>query len=740
MPPPDVPTNEDLNSTADAATKASHALDILSASTVKSGESLNNLGSFTEGAKNAFNSFNNMLSSYGVSVNSTKALTEQQTTQFGLLSAAVLGAKTSFNSLYNIDTTNLNTFTEQINYLTSTFTDAKSGIGQLVKFAQESFGKIVPQAVIEQGIGAVKSFVSNLSQSADNALRLQNAYIQLSSKTGNLSSVYAAAGPNLENLNILLEKQNAIINNAIKTTGLAPEAIQNYYTQLGTIPKALEATATSSQSASETLSMLTASIKLSSGTGRNYADIIDDMRVAFKNYNIIGEDALQFTARISEISNKFGTNLDVVRDSLISTANTFKMFGNEAEASTKILNQYVGALQHTGLSGDAAVDVVTSMTNAMSNLGIAQKSFLSAQTGGAGGLMGAFQIEKMMRDGKLDEVFEKIRSQMQKQFGKIVSLEDASSSPAAAAQMTKQMMILKQGPMGQFARTDQEAIRILEGFKAMQEGKVKPTDLSNRIVQENVDKGTLIQEKSYTELSRIRGILEGARGTADIANLGFMQRGMTAGMGTQAALSEAQRKSKENLSLFMTTTGVEGGAVTQDYARDIKTRAPVTDAAKRAVTSINEFTKLFSDIPLSMKAPIDALKQAIESGKTMNVEVELEDLKNEIEKAKLEASKKPKEERDRAMEIISKQENILKEYSSATVSAAINRSTRTNLVNIPIPSLNTATTTGENRGPTSQIASPHDINVHVTGYCIKCKQEIDNSAQAMSINPAGIRT
>src|SRR6185436_911002 len=672
--PDNVPTTTELAATADAATKTAQALDALSISSAQSGDSLNNLGEFTSNTKNAFNAFNTTLSAYGVSLNNSMALTEKQTTQFGLLSAAVLGARTSFNTLHNIDVGGLNTFVDQIGYLTETFTDAKSGIGQLVNFAQQAFGRMVPQTIISQGLSAVKNFVINLAQSADNALRLQNAYIQLSARTGNLSEVYAAAGPNLENLNTLLEKQTALVANAIKTTGLGPEGVQSYYAQLGTIPKALEATVTSSDSASETISLLTASIKIASGTGRNYVDIIEDMKVAFKDYNLTGEEALKFTSRMTEISNKFGTNLDVVRDSLRGTAGVFKMFGNEAEASSRILNNYVGALQSTGLSGDAAVEVVTDMTRAIGNLGIAQKAFLSAQTGGPGGLMGAFQIEKMMREGKIDEVFEKVRTQMQKQFGQIVTLDDASSNPAAAAQMTKQMMILRQGPLGQFAKSDQEAIRILEGFKNRQERKTV-TDLSSRIVQDNMSKGTLLQEKSYTELSRIRGILEGARGVA-------------------------------------------GGATAQDYARDIKTRAPIADAGKRAASSITEFYKLFGDIPESMKAPLDALTQAMESGKIINKSTELQ-LKEDVEKIKTDSKKLPGDY-----------------ASSRSVGAAVSRATNiSSLQRINLAPSNSFVTPSNG----NNLEKLGDINVHVTGYCIKCKQEIEGGQQAAAVNPAGVR-
>jgi hypothetical protein len=559
---------------------------------------------------------------------------------------------------------------------------------------------------------------------------------------------------NLISINALLEKQAAMMSNAVKATGLAPEVIQRYYSELGAIPKALEATVVSSGSSAESVSMLTATIKTAMGTGRSYAEVIDDMKLAFKDYNITGEDALRFSTRMSEISNKFGINLDVVRDSLRSTANTFKMFGNEADASARILNQYVGALKSTGLSGDAAVEVVTSMTSALGNLNIAQKSFLSAQTGGPGGLMGAFQIEKMMREGKIDEVFDKVREQMQKQFGGIVSLDEASRSQASASQLTRQMMILRQGPLGQFAKTDQEAIRILEGFKAKQEGRSPVSDLSSRVVQESMDKGTLIQEKSYTELSKIRGVLEGLRGTADVSNLGFMQSALTASSGSPLSqISEAQRKSKIGLTSFMSGSAADGGQLIQDYATEIKDKAPTEDMGKRAVEAINEFQKMFTSIPLSMKAPLDALKQAIESGKTMNVESELKDLQAEIDRAKAEAAKKPKEEQAKMLATIRQQENVLRTASQYYLSG----SGATNMTAPIAPGAkvaasasrvasvvsSTATQSAANQTASTRPAiatttpMSGDITVHVTGYCIRCKNEIDGGQQAASLNPAG---
>lgn len=741
---PDQQTPEELQATADAANQTTDALNKQAVAADKAGVSLNNLDEFALGAKNAFSAFSNTLTSYGLNIRNISSFTEQQTNLLGLLTTAALGTKTAFDNLGNIDTSKLSTFSDQLDYLRSTFTDAQSGIGQLVNFAQKAFNTMVPTTVIAQGIGAVNAFVNNLAKSADNALRVQNAYIQLSARTGNLSEVYAAAGPNLENINALIEKQTALVNNAVQTTGLLPKTVQEYYSQLGTVPKALEATVKTGQGSSDTMSMLTASIKAAVGTGRSFSDVVDDMKIAFKDYNLTGEDALKFTTRISEISNKFGVNLEEVRRSLRGTADTFKMFGNEAEGAVRILNNYVGALKTTGLSGDVAVDVVTNMTGAINNLGIAQKAFLSAQTGGPGGLMGAFQVEKMLREGKIDQVFEKVRQTMQKQFGQIINLEEAAKSPAAAAQLTKQIQILRQGPLGQFARTDQEAIRVLEGFRAKQEGRAPTTDLSNKVVQNSIDKGTDIQGKSYTELSRIRGLLEGFRGTADLANLANVQRAATVGTGTPFVETSAQRASKAGLRSSISAAEVAGGVIGQDYGSDIKNKAPINQTAKRALDSIMGFQKMFADIPASMQAPLDALKQSIGSGKMYNTQAELKALKDEIDQEKAKVAKLPKQERDKALAIIRGQENVYRNasaYFSAAggVGAAANRAT--GLRNRPGVGPIRSGIPGEeaHAGHAAALGKLGEIMVNITGYCLRCKQEIEGGQQSAAVNPVGAR-
>jgi hypothetical protein len=770
---PATPTPDDVNNLAaigELANKAKDAFD--------------GFGSAAQFAQGAISSFTNSLGNFKISLDSSKSLTESQTVAFGMLSASILGVRKSFDNLGSgIDPRPLSTFTSQIDDLRNSllsgnnaFASAAEKAKAMAEAVAKATGMAVPAEIVKQGVNAISKFAKNMLESADNALRLQNAYIQLSAKTGNLSQVFAAAGPNLNNINALLEKQSHMMTQAVKATGLAPEVVEKYYAELGNVPKALEEVVTSSSNTDKKVSMLTATIKLATGTGRSYTDVMDDLKVAFRNYGLVGEDALKFSARMGEVANNLGVEFDTVKKALTETSGTFRMFADTGAGASRmvdglagVMNNYSTALEKTGLSGTQAVDVVKNMISQVGNLSIAQKSFLSAQTGGAGGLMGAFQIDKMMREGKIDEVFEKVRQQMTKQFGKIVTVDEAASSPAAAAQMTRQMMMLKQGPMGQFAKTDVEAQRILEGFKARQEGKATPKELSDKIVQQSMDKGTAIQEKSYTELSRMRAIMEETKGTANISNLGLIQQGFSVSGGTPFAgkLSEDQMAQKANVKSTMTGATNQNYAAATDYGRAIASKEVINTTGRHAVSAIEDFQKMFANIPLSLKAPMDALKNAISAGNTKATESELKSLAADIKKRKEDMDKLPQNQKAAAMAQIRTQEEILK-ASSGFVQAATGRDVLANkqttvapmgrlgdnrpkvtagdklnlAANRAVTAVPAATQT-PTPGTTSAASATgrganasNDITVHVTGYCLKCKQEIEGGQHSKSVNPA----
>src|SRR5271166_3703252 len=142
------------------------------------------------------------------------------------------------------------------------------------------------------------------------------------------------------------------------------------------------------------------------------------------------------------------------------------------EGLTAIMKDYATALEATGMSSQRAVTAAGSIIGAMGKMSMAQKSFLSSQTGGPGGLLGAVQIEKMLREGKTAEVAEKIQMALKRQFGGqgVVTQADVRDEASAAA-FERQRLMLTSGTFGIKAKDEDEATNMLEAIKSGNLGK-----------------------------------------------------------------------------------------------------------------------------------------------------------------------------------------------------------------------------------------------------------------------------
>jgi hypothetical protein len=127
-------------------------------------------------------------------------------------------------------------------------------------------------------------------------------------------------------------------------------------------------------------------------------------------------------------------------------------------------------------------------------------------------------------------------------------------------------------------------------------------------------------------------------------------------------------------------------------------------------------------------------------------------LQAEIDRAKAEAAKKPKEEQAKMLATIRQQENVLKTASqyylsgsgatnmTAPIAPGARVAASASRVASVVSSAATQSTVNQAtsaRPATATTPMSGDITVHVTGYCIRCKNEIDGGQQAASLNPAG---
>jgi hypothetical protein len=527
---------------------------------------------------------------------------------FTIAAASLMKFRESFVGLSGLDQTPFSTMRDQLGSIKDALLsggvaakDAASAVGAATKAAL-GLGASQSQVneAMSRGKTAVFDLLDNFLRGADNALRLQNALIQTAAQTGTLSDLFRESGVQLENLDNIMSRHQELVSTTAEATGLLSRDVEQYWSQLRSIPRALEQTITDTGRLGGSMDMLSATIQMARGSGRGFTDVVDDMREAFRTYNLVGADALEFSARIGEVANTLGIELSDVRDQVRSVAETFKFYSTQADDSAKFtenaaatMEKYVRALQASGLSGRTAVQIFGNLKDQINNMSIAQKAFISAQTGGPGGLMGFFQIEQMMRTGKIDEVFERVRRTLQRQLGSFVTVDEAARSPQAAAQMTRQIALLRQGPLGSMARTDQEAMKVLEAFSKIEKGQISAKDATTKVFKESIDRGQQIQERSFTELHAIRGILERSAGAAGVPTLRTMrQYGLTAAPGPEPE-SDAAQRAKEALRRHQT---MSFGAAAE-AGMDIQ-RKELIDMSKTYTDKlIQEYSSVFEDIP-----------------------------------------------------------------------------------------------------------------------------------------------
>lgn len=756
MAPPIEPIDQ---GTIDSYTTATEAAN-------KLGSVFNSLSDFTSKAANVLRDLSKNIAGVSGNLSQMAKLSEESSMRIGMLTTAAIGARDAFTSMGNIDTSGLNLFVKQIKDVEQILLSGDNLSSQAATQFRNAVANLAQasglQMPLNMGITGLANFAINMLRSADNALKLQTAIIQLSAQTGELDEVYGSAGEKLDNLNSVLAIQNKIMNDTAKATQLPDEAVQQYYLQLGTIPKALSSVITTSHATGATTSMLTATIQMATGSGRKFTDVVDDLHFAFKQYNAVGEDSLKFTARIAEISRNYGIELEDVRKSLRQTAEAFRDYGAAGEnagkmleSAAKVTNQYINALQSSGLSGERAAEITAQITAQVSRLNLAQKAFISAQTGGPGGLIGAFQIEKMMKEGDIEGVMNKMRATFMRQFGRIISLEEASKSPAAAAQLTRQITFLQQGPLGGFAKTDQDAVRILEAFDKIGKGKAGTKELAADILQKSMDKGAKLQETMASDISIIRTTLQNIQASISVKNLGFIQSAIGVRPGFTEVPTDAEANARGKRAEVMATGRETGGKTARTWQKGKGTR--IEDVTGESLLeNLNNLSEYFSTIENTATVLKDKFTS---TWKSQTAEVQRK--RNEQKASWLRASaalkaaandrKNAMKEKDRAViefqanridQLIKEGEEsgyFYKEEAPAAFPAPgkdIIAPTSAKKVGAAVPSaVKTATPTAPTTAPTAALQpstepEKKEVSVTVRGLCFKCLKELETSAQS----------
>lgn len=714
-------------------------------------DGLNTLGQMNDKAAGFLGNLSDALSNAGVKLTNIGSLLTQDSTKFGLISTAIVGAKESFRTFNSVDQTRINSFSSQMSTLLETLSNKGTAPAVLTSATKELVSQLVsanrPLTEIQQalagGTSTLVNYAKNVLVSADNILYLQNSMLQLTSAGGGMQDLFTGIdqrmqgmGDHFQNLNVLTAKYGDVLRNAMGATNTQDiNVMYNYVAQLNKLPDGFKTMMSTMEAAGRQSSVLTAAIQYATGSGREYSEVMKDMGQAMAQYGTSGESALKFSARISEVSETLHAQMSDVQSALMGSADAFKSFvfnGADANQMTQgmadSMQNYVAQLKSVGVPVQNALSMFKNYTSQMQGMTQAQEAFLSAQSGGPGGLRGGFQIDAMMQKGDFEGIRKKVEDTLKKMTGPIVSLDQATKSDTAAAQYTRQIQILQNGPLGNQAKTRGEAEALLE---SMRKGtKISPTDQKGNF-DETVKRGQSLEQLSMTKVGQVNIQTEGVRLMAGNANLTTLQNAMTPNTGA---------------------AGGEGGTgagvgLNKEELRDWQ-KKNISQGPNDQNNSLMGLVDAVKGIPTFIGETFKSLKDDLSSGNQDKARDDANKLNAQIAKLRTEGS-----EGQATADSLSK-------MVSQTIQQSVSSNSGMTLFHPPsageqtgqVPGMHTKhATIGDKTSSNNQVSAGHgnqavpvtlvgsSLTVNFTGKCQHCGWDIHDTEQARVQNAASTK-
>jgi len=308
------------------------------------------------------------------------------------------------------------------------------------------------------GTGWIKQWEA--VRDAENGLR------RMLATSGDLYKVFNEGISVASQLSVTLNDYQEHVYRVAQRTGETTSQVSKYYTELGKITGAYQAVIANTPAGD--ISLMEAALRVAKGTGQDFSAVFKVMNDQFRRFNQVGEKPLSLFAQMHDTSQALGIRLEYVTGNVEKISQSFRNYGDTTEGALKLTEGFYSAFKDVeGLGPETIGKLIQGVSDSISSLNIAQKAFLSQQTGGAGGLRGAYEIELKLQKGGVDEVYRLMEESLKKQFGgKITTREEASQSDTAAAELTRQVAFLREGPFGKMVENDAAAYRLLEAFKA----------------------------------------------------------------------------------------------------------------------------------------------------------------------------------------------------------------------------------------------------------------------------------
>lgn len=452
------------------------------------------------------------------------------------------------------------------------------------------------------GADLISKGIEGIISNANEAEKLETAYVALSAAGGDLGKVFDGQGGQLKDLSALTAAYTNTVAGAADATGLSVHQSMEFANAIKTIPGFMDQFVRTGAQGTDTTTALVESMKLMTGTGRSQSDVIKALNTAYDNLsqsqgkiNDGAQKGAEFLATVSSVSTGLKLRFDDVRSVMESVAEQFQFVGNETDAAARVLGRYTDALRETGLTSKASIDITQQMIKGINDLSVGTKAFMSLRAGGPGGLQGAFQIEQLLRQGKLDQVVQMAeRNLRQAAGGRIVTQAEAASNPEAAAQFMRQRQLLQSGVFGiGGGMKDDQATRLLEALgKGDTLAATKEIKTGQDALTAVTKQGTDIQTRNNNELKTANRFLERNAIASEIMSGATIRQAFGAGAGGEGPNAAALRQR-------MQRAGAAGAIEQQTQRLQIEGGRPDLAAAtqqlivlgRQAIDSVLESTK-----------------------------------------------------------------------------------------------------------------------------------------------------
>jgi len=469
------------------------------------------LGSMVSGAKDAIVGLSELQKQFA---NLTEAGSEAWT--------HLVGSLKEFKDAEDLAADGLGNFAVQgalaLEPLIKIIPDAITGIGNISAAGYDAGSKLDgafshTKSILERTFGKdsmLVNYMESVSKGATQAYTLERSIISLAAAQGNFSSMLDQAGGQFRDMDQEYMDMTNLAYESAKATGQTVESMMGLAQVLGSIPDSLTEPISV---AGDSMSQLAATSKLATGFMLPQADVAKHLGNMYTELGVSGQEAFESLANIYEKAGDSKLRFEAFTNTVMSIAQSFKMLGDNTMAATNVVKAFDEAFKGSKISPAAMQSVIQGMTEGIMGMDRAKQAFVSSQTGGPGGLAGAFQMEFALQEGKMDEVLKKTMTAMQAQFGgQVLTLKDAAQNPAMAGEFYKQVQYLTQ--VAGVAKTDREAYKILEAMQSGVMDNLQPgaaQEDSQKALENAVDRGTALQDKTATGVMRIHQDMEYAR-------------------------------------------------------------------------------------------------------------------------------------------------------------------------------------------------------------------------------------